>query len=93
MKKFVLRASVKSENMVAIRHLLKDLVPGVIIKIADEEFVLYAELEGESSRDLNRVILSGLRKVVKKTRIKSEWTCDGVVEQYFDYGLRKTWKE
>lgn len=92
MKKFELTASVKSADMKAIKPVIKQLIPGVLIKIADE-FVISAIIEGDDSRDLNRTILSGLRKVVKKTRIKSEWSCNGTVEQYFDYGLRKTWNK
>jgi len=49
------------------------------------EFVLEGTLEGASAKDLNRALLSALRRVEKKTRLRSEWTCEGTTERFFDY--------
>ncbi len=52
-----------------------------------------AAAEGESAKELNRALLSSLRKVEKKTRIRAEWTSqEGTTERYFDYVLKKTSK-
>jgi hypothetical protein len=48
-------------------------------------FEVTAELQGESARDLNRLILSEMRRVEKKTRIRAEYTSDNAVERFFDY--------
>jgi len=45
-------------------------------------------LEGRSARDLNRAVLSELRRVEKRTRLRAEWTAGGVTERYFDYVLK-----
>jgi hypothetical protein len=48
---------------------------------------------GASAKELNRSLLSALRRAEKRTRLRSEWTSkDGVTERYFDYVLKKTTK-
>lgn len=44
-----------------------------------------ATLSGESARDLNRSLLSHLRRVERRARLRSAWTLDGVTERFFDY--------
>ena len=51
------------------------------------------QMEGESAKELNRALLSALRRVEKRTRLRAEWTSDdGNTERYFDYVLKKTTK-
>jgi hypothetical protein len=62
------------------------------IKPIEDGFDVTAELYGESARDLNRTLLSDMRKAEKKTRIRAEWTLGDTVERFFDYvpkGTRK----
>lgn len=76
-----------------IGPVLGSAIPGGSIKKEKDEFVVEAELSGESSKDLNRSLLSALRRVEKRTRLRSEWTSEnGVTERYFDYVLKKTIK-
>ena len=57
------------------------------------EFVVRSEMLGESAKDLNRALLSSLRRVERKTRLRSEWTAqDGTVYRFFDYVLKKVSK-
>jgi len=42
-------------------------------------------MAGESARELNRTLLSALRKVERRTRLRSEWTSLNVSERFFDY--------
>ena len=51
-----------------------------------------ATMEGASAKELNRSLLSELRRVEKKTRLRAEWTCNNTTEKYFDYVLKKTEK-
>ena len=45
---------------------------------------------GESAKDLNRQLLSALRRVEKKTRLRAEWKAkDGTVSRFFDYVLKE----
>ena len=54
------------------------------------EFIIKKEMEGESAKDLNRTLLSPLRREEKRTRLRAEWTAqDGTVSKFFDYVLKK----
>jgi hypothetical protein len=92
-KRFKLSARISSDNPSAIKPVLERIIGGRgIIKPTGEGFELNAELEGESARDLNRMLLSEMRKVEKKTTIRSEWTLGKTIEKFFDYvpkGTRK----
>jgi hypothetical protein len=46
-------------------------------------------MEGESARELNRSLLSALRKVEKRTRLRAEWTSGETTERFLDYVSKK----
>ena len=76
-----------------IRHALEQLSAKGSVRKAGDEFVVEAEMEGASARELNRTFLSALRKVEKRTTLRAEWTSDeGTSERFFDYVLKKTIK-
>jgi hypothetical protein len=92
-KKFRLSARVSSDSPSMIKPVLERILgkQGTIRPIEDG-FEVNAELHGESARDLNRMLLSEMRKVEKKTRIRAEWTLGDTIERFFDYvpkGTRK----
>ena len=85
-----LSARVSSESPRAARSVLHALFPAASIRDDQGELVVEAELAGESPKELNRSLLSALRRAEKKTRLRSQWTApDGTVERYFDYVLKK----
>ena len=87
--KFRVSAQVSSDNLSAVKPVLEQLIAEKgIIRQTDQGFDVEAELEGESARDLNRMILSALRRAEKRTRIRAEWTSGGTVEKFFDYGSK-----
>jgi hypothetical protein len=91
-KTFTLVARVSTGNPSAVQHALGELVPRGSITPTDEGFLVKAKLSGESARELNRRLLSGLRRVERKTRLRTEWMSAGIVEHFFDYvpkGSRK----
>jgi hypothetical protein len=92
-KKFKLSARISSDNPSAVKPVIERLIGNEgIIKPTSEGFELTAELNGKSARDLNRALLSEMRKVEKKTRLRAEWVLDNTVERFFDYvpkGTRK----
>jgi len=90
MKSFRLSARVSSSSPDAIEPLLKGLIAGSSVRKEGAEFIVEAEMEGTSARDLNRALLSGLRRTEKKTRLRAEWTSGKTTERYFDYVLKKT---
>jgi len=77
-----------------IRHVLGQLSAKGSVRKAGDEFVVEAETEGASARELNRMFLPALRKVEKRTTLCAEWTSDdGTSESFFDYVLKKTTKD
>jgi hypothetical protein len=85
MKTFILIAKVSSDNPQVIKKTLREFIPDGSIKRANQGFLIEATLQGESARDLNRELLSALRHVERKTRLRAEWTSGGTTERFFDY--------
>jgi hypothetical protein len=83
-RRFDLVADVSSADPAAIEPVLRRLVGGEIRPTADG-FHVVATLSGESAQDLNRSLLSGLRSVERRTRLRVAWTAGGVTERFFDY--------
>ncbi len=80
-------------NLSGIKPVLERIIAnkGTIIQ-TDQGFKVDAELEGESAQTLNRMILSELRRVEKRTRIRAEWTSGDTIEKFFDYVPKGTLK-
>ena len=92
-KRFRLSARISSDNPSAVKPVLERIIGNEgIIKPTSEGFEVNAELDGESARDLNRMLLSEMRKVEKKTRIRAEWNLDNTIERFFDYVSKATRK-
>jgi hypothetical protein len=93
-KKFKLSARISSDNPSAIKRVLRKFAGGKGSVIGIEEgFEFKGEFTGESARDLNRTLLSEMRKAERRTRLRAEWAADGVTERFFDYvpkGKKKT---
>ena len=70
---FRLNGEVSSENPGAIQQLLAQLTGG---QVTPTPAGLHVEgaMEGTDARDVNRRLLSALRRVEKRTRLRAEWT-------------------
>ena len=92
-KKFKLSARVSSATPSAIKDVLERIIgkKGSIKPTADG-FEVNAEFKGESAKDLNRMLLTEMRRAEKKTRLRSEWSSEGTTEKFFDYVLKQTKK-
>jgi hypothetical protein len=84
---FRLVAEVSSAQPAAIEPVLRHVVPGEIVATPDG-FHVEATMLGTDARELNRTLLSALRKVVRRTRLRSEWTSEGVAYRFFDYASK-----
>jgi tetrahydromethanopterin S-methyltransferase subunit A len=83
---FKLVARIESEDIRAIEPIIKNFIgTNGSISSKDDEIVIEATVKGENAKDLNRRLLSEMRRVVKKTRLRSEWSSSGVTEKFFDY--------
>jgi len=91
---FKLKARINRSSARAIRQALERVAAKSSIKKEGNEFLVDAKIEGVSSKELNRTLLSALRKVEKRTTLRAAWTSeDGITERYFDYVLKKTIKD
>ena len=84
---FRLVADVSSEQPAAIEPILRQVVPGEVV-VTPDGFHVEATMPGTDARALNRTLLSALRKVVRQTRLRSEWTSEGVTYRFFDYASK-----
>ena len=94
-RRFSLLAKVSTDSPSAVKPILDGLLLRGKIDAGESpgEFVVHGEFEGESAKELNRWLLSSLRKAEKRTRLRSEWVSqDGTKERFFDYVLKKTTK-
>lgn len=92
-QRFKLVARVSSSSPKAVKPVLEKALPKGSVNEAGGEFVIEAEMEGTSAKDLNRSLLSALRRAEKKTRLRAEWTADdGTTQRFFDYVLKKVTK-
>jgi len=88
-----LKARVNRSDARTIRHALEQLSAKGSVKKAGDEYVVEAQMEGDSARELNRTFLSALRKVEKRTTLRAEWTSGDTTERFFDYVLKKRIKD
>jgi hypothetical protein len=90
--KFKLKAKINRADGETIRQALRQLAAvRASAKGAEDGFMVEAEIEGPSAKELNRTLLSALRRVEKKTTLRAEWTSsDSTVERFFDYVLKRT---
>ena len=87
--RFHLIAKVSSHCPAAIGPVLDQLVGGTVTE-TPEGFHVDGWIEGADARELNRELLSALRRVERRTRLRAEWTGGGVTRRFFDYVLKGT---
>jgi len=78
---FEVVADVSSDTPAAIEPVLRKLAGGAITGTTDG-FHVETTMTGVSARDLNRAFLSALRRVERRTRIRSEWTAGQVTYRF-----------
>ena len=91
-RRFRLVARVSTDSPAAVLPVLRRLVTDGSVKPGGDptELLVEAEMAGPSAKDLNRSLLSALRSVEKRTRLRAEWTSEGVTEKFFDYVAKGT---
>jgi hypothetical protein len=89
---FRLNARVNRSDARTIRQALNQIAAKGSVRKNDDEFIIEAEMEGTSAKELNRTLLSALRRVEKRATLRAEWTSGDTTERFFDYVLKKTIK-
>jgi len=84
-KSFRLDAHISSDSPQAIRPVLEEMVGPVSIEPTPDGFHVKATMSGESARELNKDLLSALRRAERKTRLRALWTSGRTTERFFDY--------
>jgi hypothetical protein len=84
MPTFHLAADVSSDDPERVCPVVARLFPAGVTP-TPTGFHVEAEVTGESARDLNRELLSALRREERRTRLRAEWTSEGTTERFFDY--------
>jgi hypothetical protein len=91
-RRFALEATISTDSPDKVESTLRELLGDSAVEIGGKpgEFVVKREIEGESAKELNRTLLSSLRRVEKRTRLRAEWTAqNGTVYRFFDYVLKE----
>jgi hypothetical protein len=89
-KRFSLVARVSTDSPGTVRSVLEKLYgkPSVSEGSSTDEFIVRAKAVGASAKELNRSLLSELRRAEKRTRLRAEWTSGDRTERFFDYVLK-----
>ena len=88
--KLRLDARVSSDSPAAVGRFLVAKLGATSVTRDGGDWIVRAEVESASARDANRELLSQLRRIERKTRLRAEWTAGGVVERFFDYVAKGT---
>jgi len=87
---FSLVATVSTDSPKLVRPVLEKLIGKRHLEdVGASEFRIQTTMRGVSAKALNRELLSALRAVERKTRLRSEWTSGETTERYFDYVLKR----
>jgi hypothetical protein len=90
MTQFSLIGDVSSDNPAAVRPVLTDVIEDATVTQTPDGWHVIGTLDGADAREVNRRLLSALRRAERRTRIRAEWTGDGVVHRFFDYVPKST---
>ena len=83
-QRFELAADVSSDDPEAIEPVLR-AVAGLEGYGSGGGFHIEGAMVGQSAKDLNRTLLSALRRAERRTRIQSRWTLGDATFRFFDY--------
>jgi hypothetical protein len=87
---FTLVARIRTMDPAAIGAVLPTLIPQGVVTPTAEGFRVEAALNGTHARDLNRMLLSALRRIDRRATLHAAWTSEGTTEHFFDYTARGT---
>ncbi len=83
--KFKFAANINTDDPRGIEPVLADLIGVDGILRTDYGFRVRSTMQGRDAIELNRKLLSSLRRVELGTTLQSEWTHDGTTERFIDY--------
>ncbi len=90
MTRFSLSGDVSSDDLAAVRAVLVDVVGDAVLTDVRGGLHVEGVMDGADVREVNRRLLSALRRAEKRTRLRAEWIGDGQVCRFFDYVPKST---
>ena len=88
--KLKLDARVSSDSPAPIGRVLVERFGTKSVQREGDDWIVRADVDGADARSANRDLLTELRRVEKKTRLRAEWTSGNIVERFFDYVPKST---
>ncbi|MGH3156650.1 MAG: hypothetical protein ACRDNF_08775 [Streptosporangiaceae bacterium] len=85
MARFSLASDVSSDNLPAVRPVLAQVVERATVTDTLDGLHVEGLMDGADAREVNRRLLSALRRAEKRTRLRAEWTGGGHTYRFFDY--------
>ena len=83
--RFRLTGEVSSDDLNAVRPVLIQTVEGAAVTEIQDGLHVEGAMDGADAREVNRRLLSALRRAEKRTRLRAEWTGGGYIYRFFDY--------
>ena len=90
MARFSLIADVSSDNLADVRPVLVQIVMRAAVTENQQGLHVEGVMDGADAREVNRRLLSALRRAERRTRLRAEWTGGGHVHGFFDYVPKST---
>lgn len=90
MPRFILSGDVSSDDLAAVRPVLAELAGEAAVTESQAGLHVECVMDGDDVRDANRRLLSALRRVERRTRLRAQWTDGEVIYRFFDYALKGT---
>ena len=88
--RFDLSGEVSSDDLAAVRRVLDQVVGGGAVSETQDGLLVQGAMDGADAREVNRRLLSALRRAEKRTRLRAEWTGGGYIYRFFDYVPKST---
>jgi hypothetical protein len=81
-----LSARISSDSPARIGQFLVERFGKAHVKRDEDDWLVDAEVDRTDARAANRELLTELRRIERKTRLRAEWaTASGEVQKFFDY--------
>ncbi len=90
MARFSLTGDVSSHDLAAIRPVLAQMVGDASVTETHDGLHVEGVMDGADAREVNRRLLSALRRAEKRTRLRAEWAGGGYIYRFFDYVPKST---
>ena len=90
MTQFSVSGQVTSDNLTAVRPVLHQVLQGATVISSQDGLHVEGFMDGTDAADVNRRLLSALRRAEKKTRLRVEWTGESHIHRFFDYVPKST---